>query len=367
VFVVSTLTESQSLELARLDVLYEAGRLAEPERTRWRLLKTGNRPTTTGSLGTRAALSPGLKGLAVKALKAGKNGTAVPITGDVPLADLNGTETKTLLRQGSATSVGAFQSLDTSRQYEPTRRPLELLDLVRLGTTEEAAVPYMRQTTYTPAAVEVAEATSTTTGTKPEATLPFEAVSSPVESISSWVPATTRALGDVDELRGIVDEQLLYDARRRLEAQVLAGNGTSPNLRGLDNTTGVLTQAKGADSVPLALAKGIAQVIAAGYTPTAVALHPDDWVDGVTVILANGGSSLGDVLEVPVVKTASVAAGTGYVGAWGQLVVWLRSTDVFVSRTHSDFLARNLAAILAEIRAGVGVLAPAAFCRVTGI
>jgi HK97 family phage major capsid protein len=225
----------------------------------------------------------------------------------------------------------------------------------------------MRQTTYTPAAVEVAEATSTTTGTKPEATLPFEAVSSPVESIASWVPVTTRALGDVDELRGIIDEQLLFDARRRLEAQALAGNGTSPNLRGLDSTTGVLTQAKGADSVPLALAKGIAQVIAAGYTPTAVALHPDDWVDGVTVILANGGSSLGDVLEVPIVKTASVAAGTGYVGAWEQLVVWLRSTDVYVSRTHSDYLARNLAAVLAEIRAAVGVLAVGAFCRVTGI
>lgn len=87
----------------------------------------------------------------------------------------------------------------------------------------------------------------------------------------------------------------------------------------------------------------------------------------MTVILANGGSSLGDVLEVPIVKTASVAAGTGYVGAWEQLVVWLRSTDVFVSRTDSDFLTRNLAAVLAELRAAVGVLAPAAFCRVTGI
>ena len=171
----------------------------------------------------------------------------------------------------------------------------------------------------------------------------------------------------MDELKGLIDEQLLFDARRRLEAQLLAGNGTSPNLRGLDNTTGVLTQAKGADSVPLALAKGIAQVVAAGYTPTAVALHPDDWVDGVTVILANGGSSLGDLLEVPVVKTASVAAGTGYVADWRQIVVWTRSTDVYVSRTHSTYLERNLAAVLAEIRCAVGVLAPAAACRVTGI
>lgn len=147
---------------------------------------------------------------------------------------------------------------------------------------------------------------------------------------------------------------------------MLAGNGTSPNLRGLDATTGVQVQAKGADSVPLALAKGLALVIAAGYTPTAVVLHPDDWVDAIGPLITAGGT-LGAVLEVPVIKTGSVVAGTGYVGAWGQLVVWARSTDVFVSRTHSDFLVHNLAAILAEIRAAVGVLAPAAFCRVSGL
>ena len=366
----NTLTEAQTFKLAELEVKDAAGRLTDRDERlhrKWLQASGDPLPRHALSLGGRLVTRRSYQHFAAKALNAAKNGGAVPITKDVPLAELDGGETKTLLRQGSATSVGAFQSLDTSREYAPARRPLDVLDLVRLGTTEEGAVPYMRQTTYSPAAVETAEATSTTTGTKPEATLPFEQVSSPVESIPSWVPVTTRALGDVDELRGIIDEQLLFDARRRLEAQLLAGNGTGPNLRGLDSTTGVLTQAKGADSVPLALAKGIAQVIAAGYTPTACLLHPDDWVDGVTVILANGGSSLGDVLEVPIVKTASVAAGTGYVGAWGQLVVWLNSTDVFVSRTHSDFLARNLAAVLAEIRAAVGVLAPAGFCRVTGL
>ena len=151
---------------------------------------------------------------------------------DIDLAALDATETKTLLRAGSATSVGAFQSLDPSGEYAPPRRPLELLDLVRLGTTDEGAVPYMRQTTYSSAAVETAEATSTTTGTKPEASLPFEQVTSPVEEIPSWVPVTRRALADVDEMRGLIDEQLLYDARRRLEAQLLAGNGTSPKPEG---------------------------------------------------------------------------------------------------------------------------------------
>jgi Phage capsid family len=361
----SRLTPANTLERARLDLKYKTRGLNHYERHRRTLLLTGD-PSRDLSLGERAATSKGSLDLAVKASKTSEN-TRLNLDGDVPLAQADGAESKTLLRMGLVTSAGAFQSTDDSGEYAPVRRPLELLDLVRAGATDEGSVQYMRQTAYTSVAAETAEATSTTTGTKPEATLPFEQISSPGESIPSWVPVTTRALQDVDEMRGLIDDQLLYDARRRLEAQLLAGNGTSPNLRGLDSTTGVLSQAKGADSVPLALAKGAAQVIAAGYTPTAVALHPDDWVDGITVILANGGSSLSDVLEVPVIKTASVAAGTGYVGAWNQVVVWTRSTDIFVSRTHSDFLTRNLAAVLAELRVAAGVLAPAGFCRVTGI
>lgn len=346
-----------------MEIKQDAGALSDSERWRLKVLKQDDPlPSHRLSLGGRMATA-----LEFKRLAARPPHENVAVDEPVALGSVSGDETKTLLRAGSATSVGAFQSLDPSREYQPVRRPLDVLDLVRLGSTTEGAVPYMRQTTYTSAAVEVAEATSTTTGTKPEATLPFERVDSPVEEITSWVPATRRALEDVEEMRGIIDEQLLFDARRRLEAQALAGNGTSPNLRGLDNTTGVQSQAKGADSVPLALAKGLALVMNAGFAPTACVLNPDDWVDGVSVILTNGGSSLGAVLEVPVVKSASVAAGIGYVGDWQQLVIWLRSTEVFVSIAHSDYFTRNLVAVLGEIRAAIGVLAPAAFARVTGL
>ena len=366
---VDTLSEADTLALARYKVKDAAGLLTDTdERLSYKMLSVAGAPAPVSklSLGGRVVTSHSYREFAAKALRV-KNSNGLPIPEDVPLASVGPTGTKTLLRMGLVTSAGAFQSLDDSGEYAPTRRPLELLDLVRAGTTDEGTVQYMRQTTYTSAAVEIAEASSVITGTKPEAALPFEQIQSPVESIPSWVPVTVRSLQDVDELKGLIDDQLLFDAKRRLEAQLLAGNGTSPNIRGLDNTTGVGTVAKGADSVPLCLVKGVAQVVAAGYTPTAVALHPDDWVDGVTVILANGGSSLGDLLEVPVIKTASVAAGTGYVGDWRQMVVWTASTDVYVSRSHSDYLTRNLAAVLAEIRCAAGVLTPAAFTRCTGI
>ena len=139
--------------------------------------------------------------LAAKAAKA-TDKAGITLDGDVSLAQAGPEESKTLLRMGLVTSAGAFQSIDDSGEYAPTRRPLELLDLVRAGTTDEGAVQYMRQTTYTSTAVEVAESSSLSTGTKPEATLPFEQIQSPVESIPSCLPVTTRSLADVDELKG---------------------------------------------------------------------------------------------------------------------------------------------------------------------
>jgi hypothetical protein len=304
------------------------------------------------------------KTFAAKALSSRGN---VAISEDVPLASVAGAETKALLRVGSATSVGAFTNVDDQTgAYAPARRPLELLDLVRAGSTGEASVSYVRQGAYTSAAVETAEATSSTTGTKAEATLPFEAVLSPVENIPVWAPASRRALDDVDELQRMVDGQLTHDIRRRLEEQLVNGNGTAPNLRGILNTTGVQSQAKGADSHPLAFIKAVALVLVAGYRPTAIALHPNDWVESVTPFITAGGS-LGETLTLPVVATASVPEGTALVGDFQQAAVWTRSLDVYISATHSDFLIHNLVACLAEGRFAVGVFAPAAFAKITGV
>ena len=157
----NTLTEAETLSLAALKVKDQAGLLGDTsERLRYKaLMAVPPAPLRELSPGGRVVTGHGYRDLAVKALKAKRNGNALPITEDVPLGNFGPTGTKTLLRAGSATSVGAFQSLGVG-DYAPVRRPLDLLDLVRLGTTDEGAIQYMRQTTYTPAAVEVAEATS---------------------------------------------------------------------------------------------------------------------------------------------------------------------------------------------------------------
>ena len=170
----NTLSEAETLKLAQLRVKERAGLLNLDDALSYKSLAV-NPPTPVSklSLGGRVVTSHDYREFAAKAMKAGRNG--LPITEDVSLANIGPTGTKALLRMGLATSAGAFPNVDDQgAAYSPTRRPLELLDLVRAGTTTEGSISYVRQGTYTSAAAETAEATSTTTGTKPEASLPFE-------------------------------------------------------------------------------------------------------------------------------------------------------------------------------------------------
>ena len=124
-----SLTEVQTLQRAQLEIMQENGGLSDAERWRLRELKTES-PLSKHrmSLGARTAT-----GLEFKRLAARPPHENVAVDEPVALGTVSGSEFKTLLRAGSATSVGAFQSLDPSREYQPVRRPLDLLDLVRLG------------------------------------------------------------------------------------------------------------------------------------------------------------------------------------------------------------------------------------------
>jgi hypothetical protein len=56
---------------------------------------------------------------------------------------------------------------------------------------------------------------------------------------------------------------------------------------------------------------------------------------------------------------------TGILGAWNKMVVWDRErSTISVSDSHADFFIRNMLAILAEMRAAMGVIRPSGFVTV---
>ncbi len=289
---------------------------------------------------------------------------------------------KDLITGASDTSAGAFLMAEDTGIYEPIGRyPLTLRDLISVRTTTSDAVEFVRQTSQVHQATPVQEAnvtdftgaTGQVSGEKPEGAMAFERVTENVKTIAVWIPATKRALSDVGQLRGLIDQELREDLAEELEDQLLNGDGIGENFTGLANTANILVQAWDTDLITTAR-KAITNLLVNGrQVPTAWLLNPQDWetIDLLQDLQGRyywgGPQTPGQrtLWGVPVVQNFFVPQGTGYLGNWRKMVLWDREqATISVSDSHADFFIRNMVAILAELRAAMGVIRPTGFVEV---
>jgi HK97 family phage major capsid protein len=276
-------------------------------------------------------------------------------------------------------------------------RPLRLVDLITTGRTDSDEVSYVQWSAFTNAAAETAEATaaSGSSGTKPESAMDFAEATTSVRTIAHWIPATKRALADAGQLRTLIEQILRLGLDLRLDTQLASGSGSGENIRGIYNTSGIgaITRRVPAtnntatpETILDVVHRAITTVRLAFFEPNAVGIHPTDYEavrlvrETAAVANVSGGAAgnagsgqylMGDPLVgdnvtlwgLRPVVSAAFTQGLPVVGDWTQMVMWLREgTQVLASDSHMDFFIRNLVAILAEFRAAVAVLAPAAFC-----
>ena len=289
---------------------------------------------------------------------------------------------KDLITGASPTSAGAFVVPDDTGIYEPLGRyPLTLRDLISVRTTTSDTVEFVRQTTQVTQATPVAESNVTdktgypgeVSGEKPEGATTFERVIEAVKTIAAWIPATKRAISDAAQLRGLIDQELREDLAEELENQLLNGNGIGENFTGLANTANILVQAFDTDIITTAR-RAITNLLLNGkQVPTAWLLHPTDWesIDLQQDLQGRyywgGPQTPGPrtLWGVPVVQNFFLPQGTAYLANWRKMVLWDREqANISVSDSHSDFFIRNMIAILAELRAAMGVIRPSAFVEV---
>jgi HK97 family phage major capsid protein len=284
---------------------------------------------------------------------------------------------KTLLYEGSLTSAGAMVIPDYTGILERLGRPpLVIRDLLSVRTTVSDIVWFVQQITRVQAAAPTPEATTTATGgTKPEGGFTFQQISAPVRTIAEWIPATKRALADVGQLMGIIDDELRQDLGQTEENQLLNGDGTGENLTGILNTSGIQVVAFVAGTNLFdSIYKGITAARWTGFVePSGVVVHP---TDNQTMMLAkdqygryfgNGPFQQGPdtIWGLAKVVTPKIAQGTALVADFAKGVIWDRmAATVSVSDSHADFFVRNMVAVLGEQRETFGVLRPVAFVKV---
>jgi hypothetical protein len=154
------------------------------------------------------------------------------------------------------------------------QRALTLLDLLPSGSMTGSNIPYTQEGGVFTEAAETAEGAA-----KPEAGITFTDAEAFARVIAAWMKIQKAALSDVPALRAIIDQRLRYLVLRRLEAQIINGNGTAPNLRGLLNTSGIGTVPyNGAELIADQILTGITTVLLADALADVVILHPLDWM-----------------------------------------------------------------------------------------
>ena len=255
----------------------------------------------------------------------------------------------------------------------PNEQQPTVADLLASGRTTQNAIVYMEETTTTNNAAEVAEG-----GEKPESALAFTERTSSVRKIATVLPVTDELMEDAPAMEDYVNARLQQFVQYREDSQLLNGDGIAPNLRGILNTSGIQTQAKGADPTPDAVYKAIVKVATGAFLPAdAFVVHPLDWQDIRLLRTADGIYIWGSPSEagpdriwgVRALMTTAEPQNTGLVGAFRAGAQVFRRSDISlsVSDSHSDFFIKNKLMIRAEERLALVVFRPAAFCTVTGI
>ena len=250
--------------------------------------------------------------------------------------------------------------------------PRTLLPYIPRSTTASDTIEWVQVATFTNAAAPVAQAVDLATGLKPQSDLTLAVVQSPVQTIAHWIAATRQALQDAPRLRDLIDNYLGVGIELTLEQQVLNGNGTAPNLRGILATPGINAAPAGA-SVVESIFGGIGMVLADGYQPNLIVMNPADFAAVRLAKDTTGNYFYGPpsiagpatMWGLSILQTPRLAAGSALVGDFRQATLWVREGVVVqASSEHADFFIRNLVAILAEGRWAFGVMAPGAFASV---
>ena len=267
----------------------------------------------------------------------------------------------------------AIENVRSGLLVEKATRPIQVIDLIPSFPISQSSFVYMEETTRTHAAAEKAEGTA-----YPESTFVWTQKTSPVQKVADSIPVTDEQLEDEQQVKSLLEQRLSFGVRQRLDGQVLIGNGTAPNLRGINSVVGIQVQAKGADSGIVAFLKALALIRFTGRaTPNGAVMHPNDWLDIMLTQSTAGEYLFGNPFQGPGptslfgISIAQSDAQTENTGLVGDFVNFSRLDDRRGVRVQTGYVGSQFTegkvTLRADLRAAFTVTRPAAFCQITGL
>lgn len=261
------------------------------------------------------------------------------------------------------------------------RPRLVVADLLSQGTLTGNAISYFVEGALEGAFTTVAEA-----GAKPQLHVADPtAVTEALKKIAGFIKFSDEMIDDLDFIVSEINNRLLYELSKFEEAQLLNGNGTGSNIRGILQRSGIQTEtaADTGDNAD-ALFRAITKVTTgSGLDADGIVMNPTDYQrlrlnkDGNGQYFGGGyfqgqygNGVLADkppVWGLQTVVTPAITAGTALVGSFKQGGTVYRKGGVRVESTnsHASDFTNNLVTVRAEERLALAVRFPAAFVSVT--
>jgi HK97 family phage major capsid protein len=264
----------------------------------------------------------------------------------------------------------------------PDRRPgivpgaapvLTLESLLPSTGTSSNAIEFTREASFVNNAAERAEGVA-----KPETDLTWSLVNMPVSTVAHWIKISRQLAMDNVALAAYVNARMTYGVNRRVETQLVSGNGTAPNISGFLHTGNFTAHGYTNANLGTVLKKLvlIRRIIGdlqnAGYAPDGIVLNPVDWAIIETDLMTEGSGNTARVsvdavgrptlFGLPVVASVGMTADNVAVGAFAQASMIYNREGVIVelSDSDSDNFTKNLVTVRAERRLALATEIPAA-------
>jgi len=191
---------------------------------------------------------------------------------------------------------------------------------------------------------------------KTEATGTFVGELIEAQTIAVWAGISRQAMDDIPTLQQFVESRLRWAVERKLEQQIIAGDGVAPNLKGILTVAASWTAPAGTYDRYARVAYAMSELEQRGYTPGVLIVNPADLLK-LKLQVDSTGQYLAFPYPLPTLVTSTyMPAGTFVLMDQSQFLLRIRqSLQVDISFDHSDYFTRNLAAIRAELRAALQV------------
>lgn len=245
----------------------------------------------------------------------------------------------------------------------PLRQPF-IRQIVSVRPVSSMYVAWAEQANRDGAVATVAEGAA-----KPQIDFDWVEATKKVEKIAGYVKTSKEVLADIANASAEINQELVQLIQVKLDDQLLSGNGTTPNLKG------ILTYAPTISVASTVLALGVEQannadviraavwfIEAAGfgsYRPNYVILNPIDaaFMDvsktsqGIYVMPPFSSTNGATIAGLRVITNTAITAGTFLVGDFSKDILGIREEiNIQIGYENDDF-TKNLVTIVGEMRA----------------